>query len=119
MPRRPNIPCKHPGCGRLVPAGTKFCEEHGELHRADARTTKEKGYDGRWRKARARYLKRHPICVRCLKQGKYVKATVVDHIKPHRGDEQLFWNESNWQALCKSCHDKKTMTEDRYQEYKY
>ena len=119
MPRRPNIPCKHPGCSRLVPPGTKFCEEHGELHRADARTTKEKGYDGRWRKARARYLKRHPICVRCLKQGKYVKATVVDHIKPHRGTEQLFWNESNWQALCKSCHDKKTMTEDRFQEYKY
>ena len=45
--------------------------------------------------------------------------TVVDHIVPHRGDQQLFWNQSNWQALCKPCHDHKTMTEDRWQEYKY
>lgn len=48
-----------------------------------------------------------------------MKAEVVDHIVPHRGDEKLFWDESNWQALCKRCHDSKTMTEDRYQEYKY
>lgn len=48
-----------------------------------------------------------------------MKATVVDHIVPHRGDDRLFWDEENWQALCKNCHDSKTMTEDRYQEYKY
>lgn len=51
--------------------------------------------------------------------GKTGKATVVDHIVPHRGDDRLFWDEENWQALCKNCHDSKTMTEDRYQEYKY
>ncbi|WP_330410731.1 HNH endonuclease signature motif containing protein [Lachnotalea glycerini] len=59
------------------------------------------------------------MCVRCRERGKLVKATVVDHIIPHRGNEELFWAESNWQALCKNCHDRKTMTEDRYQEYKY
>ena len=52
-------------------------------------------------------------------EGRLVKATVVDHVTPHRGDKKLFWDESNWQALCKRCHDKKTMTEDRYKEYKY
>ncbi|WP_232215651.1 HNH endonuclease signature motif containing protein [Paracoccus sp. J55] len=31
-------------------------------------------------------------------------ATVVDHIKPHRGDQALFWNWNNWQALCTGCH---------------
>lgn len=30
---------------------------------------------------------------------------VVDHIRPHRGDPVLFWDENNWQALCKFCHD--------------
>ncbi|HEP1795574.1 TPA: HNH endonuclease, partial [Streptococcus suis] len=25
----------------------------------------------------------------------------------------------NWQALCKSCHDRKTKTDDRYVEYTY
>ena len=119
MPKRPNIPCKHPGCSRLVPAGTKYCNEHEPLYKVNIRTTKEKGYDSKWRKARAIYLKAHPLCVNCLKLGKYNKATVVDHIIPHRGDKILFWDESNWQSLCKSCHDRKTMTKDRYREYKY
>jgi shikimate kinase len=31
-------------------------------------------------------------------------ATVVDHIKPHRGDQALFWDKNNWQPLCTHCH---------------
>ena len=119
MPHRPNTPCKHPCCARLVPYGSQYCEEHSALHRCDVKGTKEKGYDSRWRKARVRFLKAHPVCVKCLEQGRLTQATVVDHIIPHRGDQQLFWNESNWQPLCKSCHDTKTMTEDRYQKFKY
>lgn len=42
-------------------------------------------------------------------------AVVVDHIIPHRGDfDFLFWEStSNWQPLCKSCHDEKTGSVDR------
>jgi len=29
----------------------------------------------------------------------------VDHIKPHKGDMELFWDSDTWQPLCKSCHD--------------
>ena len=83
------------------------------------KTVSEKGYRSRWRKARAVYLQSHPLCVRRLAKGRYVKATVVDHIIPHRGDRKLFWDRDNWQALCKSCHDSKTMTEDRYEEFRY
>ena len=54
-----------------------------------------------------------------MKQGKYVKATVVDHMVPHRGDEKLFWDRSNWRALCKRCHDKKTGNEDTLVSYGY
>ena len=36
-----------------------------------------------------------------------------------RGDPVLFWDEGNWQPLCKHCHDVKTMADDRYQEYRY
>jgi 5-methylcytosine-specific restriction protein A len=32
---------------------------------------------------------------------------VVDHIKPHKGDQRLFWDKSNLQTLCKTCHDSK------------
>jgi len=29
------------------------------------------------------------------------------------------WDESNWQALCKPCHDRKTWMEDRNPVYRY
>ena len=119
MPRKPNIPCKHPGCPKLVSHNSQYCEEHKELHKHEYRTSQEKGYTSRWRKARSVFLKTHPLCESCKKNGRLVKAAVVDHIIPHRGDQDLFWDRSNWQALCKSCHDRKTMTEDRYQEFKY
>ena len=83
------------------------------------RSAASRGYGPAWRRARKQYLEAHPLCVECMKEGRYVKATVVDHIVPHRGDQKLFWDQSNWQALCKSCHDRKTMTDDRYLEYKY
>lgn len=67
-----------------------------------------RGYGYRWQKARARYLAAHPLCVECRKVGSVVVATVVDHITPHRGDADLFWDESNWQPLCKPHHDLKT-----------
>ena len=119
MPRRPDTPCKHPGCGRLVPYGTMYCEEHTPLHYHDTKTTKEKGYNRRWQRARKVFLAAHPLCVRCQQNGRFVKATVVDHIVPHRGDQKLFWDQNNWQSLCKSCHDKKTLTEDINPTYTY
>nr|DAE96978.1 MAG TPA: HNH endonuclease [Caudoviricetes sp.] len=44
--------------------------------------------------------------------GEIVPATEVDHIIPHRGDQKLFWDMSNWQALCHNCHSAKTARED-------
>lgn len=37
--------------------------------------------------------------------GRKRLATVVDHKVPHKGDEALFFNPLNLQALCKRCHD--------------
>jgi 5-methylcytosine-specific restriction enzyme A len=73
-----------------------------------------RGYGPRWRRARAAYLARHPLCVPCREAGRLVAATVVDHVAPHRGDPVLFWHEDNWAALCKRCHDAKTAREGRW-----
>lgn len=116
MPMKPKRPCRHPGCPKLTDG--LYCEEHKAMHR-DRAGSGERGYDRRWQKARARYLKANPLCVQCRKRGVYVKADVVDHIRPHRGDPILFWDESNWQSLCKACHDKKTWNEDANPEYHY
>jgi 5-methylcytosine-specific restriction protein A len=117
VPRKPLKPCKHPGCPKLT--DSSYCDEHKGLHVNDRANATGRGYGSRWRTARSRFLKVNPLCVRCKEMGKLTKANVVDHIKPHRGDKILFWDESNWQSLCKSCHDTKTMTDDRYKEYKY
>jgi 5-methylcytosine-specific restriction protein A len=70
-------------------------------------------YGGQWRKARRLFLARHPLCRMCQTQGKIATATVVDHIRPHRGDLVLFWDQTNWQALCKSHHDSAKQREEK------
>ena len=72
----------------------------------------KRGYDSRWRRTRIGFLKKHPLCAECEKRGRTTLATVVDHIIPHKGDKVLFWDRSNWQPLCKQCHDRKTAKED-------
>jgi len=62
-------------------------------------------YGGRWQRARCQYLTEHPTCVMCAQRGLLTSATVVDHIEPHRGDVDRFWDMDNWQALCAPCHN--------------
>ena len=108
MPKAPKRPCRYPGCPNLCDKGV-YCSKHiqssSDRMRGGAET---RGYDARWRKARKVFLQQHPLCAECKQNGKLTPATVVDHIIPHRGDKQLFWDEANWQPLCKSCHDRKT-----------
>ncbi len=115
MPHKPLKPCKHPSCPKLT--NTDYCKEHQLLH--ERATANDRGYDNRWRSVRKQFLQEHPFCIRCQQNNKLTPATVVDHMIPHRGDQVLFWDKTNWQPLCKQCHDKKTMTEDRYQTYHY
>lgn len=119
MPYRPRKPCHHPGCPNLT-AGM-YCTLHQPQHKPDTQrpSAHRRGYTKRWQTASKSFLLHHPFCVRCRQQGRLTPATVVDHIIPHRGDQKLFWDESNWQALCKPCHDRKTWTEDRFVSYGY
>ena len=97
MPMKPRRPCRYPGCVGFCEQGQVYCPEHIKW-----------SADRQWREVRVAYLRRHPLCVQCQKEGRLTAATVVDHIIPHRGDQYLFWDQDNWQALCKDCHDKKT-----------
>ena len=62
----------------------------------------------RWRRQSRAFLAQHPLCQcpRCDEgRMRVCAATVVDHRKAHGGDPALFWDQSNWQALAKACHD--------------
>ena len=116
MPRKSKRPCSHPGCPNLT--DNRCCAEHKPLH-PERPSAAKRGYGSKWQRVSKVYLRKNPMCVKCKANGRFVTATVVDHIIPHRGDSVLMWSESNWQALCKHCHDKKTGNEDSRPEYKY
>lgn len=103
-------PCGEIGCNELTRSG--YCEQHQKQYHRERdqyrESSSKRGYDYQWQKYRRGFLRRHPLCVSCTARGRTVPATDVDHIKPHRGDKELFWNPSNHQALCKSCHSRKT-----------
>lgn len=100
-------PARLCNCGEIVPHGV-ICACQREATRArnrrhDARrpSSRERGYTRQWEKARLDFLRHHPFCAMCGNPS-----GVVDHVTPHRGDEALFWDWSNWQALCAPCHNR-------------
>lgn len=82
--------------------------------RADKRKTAERGYGGRWQRARAQHLAANPLCVLCLAETprRVTPATVVDHRDAHRGDPAIFWDRSRWQSLCASHHSSDAQRRD-------
>ena len=107
--------CLEPRCPNLATVRGRCAE-----HQASKRVLERRHYTGipgvnygrRWRVSRELYLATHPFCVECHKAGRrLVAATQLDHITPHEGDYALFWDESNWQGLCESCHSAKTARE--------
>ena len=63
-----------------------------------------------WMKIRERWLRAHPLCVECERQGRVSAATQLDHITP-LGDGGAD-DESNYQGLCEPCHKAKTAEEN-------
>lgn len=118
MPSKPKHPCKYPGCNVLIFSGA-YCSAHTQKRErypagsSERRASAAKrGYGRRWREESKAYLASHPWCEECLRQGRRVPATEVDHRIPHKGDQRLFWARANWQGLCHSCHSIKTAKED-------
>ena len=112
MANKPLRPCRHPGCAELTREG--YCTKHVPK-RAARRESAEwhSWYSKRiWTDdLRPAQLLREPFCRECAKQGRRVRATVVDHIVPFRGLWALFVDPANHQSLCKRCHDQKTARE--------
>lgn len=59
----------------------------------------------RWQRLRAHQLSMQPLCRMCLITEDITPATVIDHVKPHKGDLKLFYDANNLQSLCKPHHD--------------
>lgn len=97
-------------------------------HRPSAR---RRGYDTKWEKARKVFLDQpeNQFCERC-KAGGLLNAgnlrmdgtaqtnprrmhLVVNHRIPQKGDQRLFWDQSNWEVACPDHHDIRIQQEER------
>lgn len=89
------------------------CERHAKEAEARYRaahpdtrpSAATRGYDAKWRRIRAAFLKAHQECAECGEPGNN-----VDHIvaKAQGGSDE--W--SNLQTLCARCHSRKTNQQD-------
>lgn len=59
---------------------------------------------------RDRYTCQRPACGRLITQRKHA---IVHHIKAHKGDRNLFFDEQNCQTVCKQCHDGDVQSAER------
>lgn len=76
----------------------------GDYNRYARSPDSNKKYGRAWKRIRDRYAAAHPLCERCLKEGRLTPVEEVHHIVPvtQGGDHR----ESNLMSLCQSCHNK-------------
>ncbi|MDR3318529.1 MAG: HNH endonuclease [Clostridiales bacterium] len=121
MPQKMLRPCYKQGCPNLT--REKYCAAHAHLEEAEKRERAERYnktarnadsqrlYESpEWRKLRAVYLKRNPLCERCYAEGRITPAVICDHkVEIKDGGAKL--DMENITALCRGCHNKKTAAE--------
>ena len=106
MPRKPKKPCAYPGCPCLTE--NRYCAEHQKqenkrYERYYRKYKPCKRYGHKWEKIRDRYIKAHPLCEMCYKEGHIVFADIVHHIKPIA--EGGTSDESNLMSVCFHHHE--------------
>lgn len=96
-------------CGKVVASGQRCQCQVAKAKAYDAKrgTAAQRGYTGSWRKASAAFLAL-PGNERCS-CGCGRVANMVDHRIAPKGDMELFWRRSNWQAFNVACNTRKAI----------
>jgi 5-methylcytosine-specific restriction protein A len=71
-------------------------------------SARKRGYDARWDAFAKSFLRKHPLCVDCSREGRDEPATQVDHIVPLREAPKRKFDPTNLQGLCRPHHTIKT-----------
>lgn len=106
--------CSAAGCKKAA-INEGRCDKHPRKNRST--TTAHKNIDNagknvhnssRWKRLSKLKRSMNPLCEICLADNIAVPSTEVDHIKPIDTNPHLAYDLNNLQALCHSCHMKKT-----------
>jgi 5-methylcytosine-specific restriction protein A len=84
----------------MTDARSNFATEYRHLYKT-----------ARWRRRRLLQLSGNPFCVRCQNEGTLTPATVADHVKPHKGELNLFYH-GELQSLCAKHHNSDKQSEE-------
>jgi 5-methylcytosine-specific restriction endonuclease McrA len=101
--------------------GRAVGDEKARLREREVNTPKRKWYHSeRWKKLRLKVLERDSYTCKqtgaiCVGKHPAPNSPVVDHIKPHHWDEQLFWDIDNLQTVTKAYHDSEKQKQERAQ----
>ncbi|MBD3845953.1 HNH endonuclease [Bosea sp. SSUT16] len=82
-----------------------------ERRRTAESETRRLYWTARWRAIAKDQLATEPLCAICLTEGRVTRATICDHVEPHRGDVFAFWNNPR-QSLCVTCHSSVKQAEE-------
>lgn len=106
---KPNRGCAYEGCPRPAESGSRYCSEHRKImekkyNMYERSADVNKTYGRAWKRIRERYAASHPLCEKCLSEGRVTLMQEVHHIVPvsRGGTNDL----SNLMSLCRSCHTK-------------
>jgi 5-methylcytosine-specific restriction protein A len=112
--------CNYPGCAELIEPNETYCDIHKKEKKETISTPFKSAvrFNGllyntaRWRKLRREILNKHPYCSECG-IGKNETILEVHHIIAPRGNEDLFFDETNLVSVCPVCHKRITNKEIR------
>lgn len=72
----------------------------------DRRRSADEYHTARWTRESKAFKQAHPLCRRCELRGLVRASEVTDHIVPFEVYGN-FWDQSNWQGLCRQCNIEK------------
>ena len=94
---------------------------------SDRRKERRKAYNNTYyQKIRGYYMRCHPWCERCLREGKYSPASDCHHVispfegnKTHEQKYELLTNANNFIALCRDCHNEIHQSQEKTKKDKH
>ena len=107
--------CRETGCRNI--SEESYCKQHRNQprrnHVGSTGASKKFLDSAAWKSLRLIKLNESPCCEACLAAtGRAIPAIDVDHVIPRDARPDLALDIKNLQSLCKTCHGKKTRSEN-------
>ncbi|MBB4094096.1 HNH endonuclease [Ochrobactrum pecoris] len=105
---RPKLKMMKPLVSTMKPrlGPTPGSQKSRDAHRVKVEPWRRWYRIARWQKLRMKIFTRDLFtCQMCGLLEPDTSKLVCDHREPHGGSETKFWDETNLQCLCKTCHD--------------